>query len=151
MKLFKTKPYVKPTNFLEYGSFQNKYSNSTIQRLIRFPNLGVGFKITNRYDKNVSYLIDSVKLIGTRSATLYGLRYKNGVPDNKITEIFSANQYSITSIAGTGIQNGNIYDIKDMYERIKKKKALLSQRDKLFGYKEEKTVKDKSGKDAKKK
>lgn len=127
-KFIPTKPYVKPSNIQEFGKYEYIKKSSLVQKLLMFPNLGESFIIKNKYDTSVSYIIDKVELIGSRTGRIFGLKVKDGIKSNKITEVYAPNQYKIESIGGVGIQNGNIYDIKDMHYKITEKRRLIKER-----------------------
>ena len=139
----------KASSLLEYASFINKNNKSLFQKLVLYPNYGIGVKVTNKYNPSISYIIDSVKLTSAKTANIFGLRIEDNVRDNKITEVFSQNQFKITSVPKEFecVVNGNIFNISEICKKIEEKKRLLSIREEVLG---EKSIEKEKEKDKKK-
>lgn len=120
----------KAKTLLEYGLSEAKFTRSLAQKLNMFPNHGLGFKIKNKFDPSVEYIIDKVKYDGTKQAAILGVKIKNDIKDNKITEVYAPNQFAISKIADNSefTINGNIYNIHSMYNKIKERSSLLTKR-----------------------
>lgn len=140
----------KASSLLEYGSFINKKNKSLFQKLIQYPNFGVGIRITNKYNQSISYIIDSVKLTSAKTANVYGLKIEDNVKESKVTEVNSQNQFQIMKFPQEFecTVNGNIYNISELSKRIYEKRRFLSVREEVIGEKKEKEKE--KGKDKKK-
>lgn len=119
-----------PTSISEIGNYEKlEYKIKSFQRKCSlYPNFGVGFEITNKYDTSVKYKITNSYYKGFR-ATFKGIRLDKD--KGQIETISDLNNYNITSNKDVITYiNGATYDIHKMKALIKDKQLFLRSRSK---------------------
>ncbi len=120
----------------------SKYFSKSYKTLIElitiFPNSGQNFKVFLKRRPQDYYIVDHLNLKNNRHGKVFGVFYRNGEGNNKVTKIrnvLKPGVWTFEPLDGkTYSENGVEYDIKTTELLIEEKKNLLAERNKMLGY-----------------
>jgi len=120
------------------SKYISKNYKTLLELITFFPNFGQGFKVFLKRRPQDYYIVDHLNLKNNRHGKVFGLFYRNGEVNNKVTKIrnvLKPGLWAFEPLDGkTYSDNGIEYDIKKTELLIEEKKNLLAQRNKMFGF-----------------